>query len=60
MDEDGCVDIYIGPEAPEGFEPNWIKTNPDEGWFTLLRLYAPLQPILKKEWVPNDIERVEQ
>ncbi len=56
--DDGSVDLYIGPEAPEGFEPNWIKTNPDEGWFTLLRLYAPLEPILNKEWVPNDIERV--
>lgn len=56
--EDGSVTIYIGPEAPKGFEPNWVKTNPDEGWFTLLRLYAPLEPILKKEWVPNDIERV--
>lgn len=50
--------IYIGPKAPEGFKSNWIKTNPDEGWFTLLRLYAPLEPILKKQWVPNDIERV--
>jgi hypothetical protein len=57
--DDGSVNIYIGPKVPEGFEPNWIKTNPDEGWFTILRLYAPLEPILKKEWVPNDIELVE-
>ncbi len=56
--DDGSVDMYVGPEAPAGFEPNWIKTNPDEGWFTLLRLYGPLEPILSKEWVPNDIERV--
>lgn len=58
VNEDGSIDIYVGPEAPEGFEPNWIKTNPGEGWFTLLRLYAPLEPILEKEWIPNDIERV--
>jgi hypothetical protein len=56
--DDGSITIYIGPEAPKGFEPNWIKTNPGEGWFTLLRLYAPLEPILKKAWVPNDIEQV--
>lgn len=56
---DGSVDIYFGPEEPEGFEPNWIKTNPDEGWFVLLRLYGPLEPVLSLDWVPNDIERVE-
>lgn len=56
--DDGSVDIYIGPQAPKGFEPNWIETNPGEGWFTLFRLYGPLEPILRKEWVPNDIERV--
>jgi hypothetical protein len=56
--DDGSVDIYIGPEALKGLEPNWIKTNPDEGWFTILRLYAPLEPILTKEWAPNDIELV--
>ena len=39
-------------------EPNWIKTIPDEGWFVLLRLYGPEQPILDKSWIPNDIELV--
>ena len=40
------------------FGSNWIKTNPDEGWFTILRLYGPLEPIFEKTWKPNDIERV--
>ena len=53
---DGSIDIYIGPVAPDGFEPNWIKTNPGEGWFTILRLYGPLEPILERTWKPNDIE----
>ena len=39
-------------------EKNWIKTIPGEGWFTLLRLYAPLEPILDRTWRPNDIELV--
>lgn len=56
--DDGSVTVYIGPTAPKGFERNWIKTNPGEGWFTLLRLYAPLEPILNKSWRPNDIELV--
>ena len=51
--------MYFGPEGPEGFEPNWIKTKPGEGWFVLLRLYGPLEPILSLDWVPNDIERVD-
>jgi hypothetical protein len=55
---DGSVDIYFGPEAPAGFEQNWIKTIPNEGWFALPRLYAPLEPILTKEWRLNDIELV--
>ena len=56
--DDGSVDLYFGPVAPEGFERNWIKTKPDEGWFSLPRLYAPLEPILNKTWRWNDIERI--
>ncbi|MDJ0993015.1 MAG: DUF1214 domain-containing protein [Dinoroseobacter sp.] len=57
LNTDGSVDIIVGPKEPEG-EVNWIKTNPGEGWFTILRLYAPLEPILSRDWVPNDIERL--
>jgi len=38
---DGSIDIYFGPEAPEGKESNWIQTVPEKGWFCLLRLYSP-------------------
>ncbi len=57
--EDGSVDLYFGPEPPEGFEQNWVKTIPGEGWFTLPRLYAPMEPILDKTWRWNDIEQVD-
>ncbi len=57
--DDGSVDLYFGPEAPEGYEKNWVKTKPGEGWFTLPRFYAPLEPILDKTWRWNDIERIE-
>ena len=56
--DDGSVDIFVSPKKPEG-EVNWIKTNPDEGWFTILRLYAPLESILSRVWVPNDIEHLD-
>ncbi len=52
--DDGSVDLYFDPEAPESFEKNWIKTIPGEGWFTLPRLYAPLKPIVGKTWRWND------
>jgi hypothetical protein len=59
--EDGSVDLYFGPELPEGVsENNWIKTKPGEGWFILSRLYAPLEPILNKTWKLNDIELVKK
>ncbi len=57
--DDGSVDLYFSPVAPKGFEKNWIKTKPGEGWFTLKRLYGPLEPILDKTWRWNDIEKVE-
>jgi hypothetical protein len=56
---DGSVDVYIGPEAPKGIQKNWVKTIPGKGWFTLLRLYGPLEPVLNRSWKPNDLERVQ-
>ncbi len=54
---DGSVDIYFGPIAPEGFEKNWIPTVPGRAWFTWFRLYAPLEPYLKRTWPLPDIEK---
>ena len=56
---DGSTDIYFGPEAPAGRESNWIQTVPGRGWFTILRLYSPLQPFFDKTWQPSEIELVE-
>ncbi len=56
--DDGSVDLYFAPEPPDDFEQNWIKTIPNEGWFILARLYAPLEPILNKEWRLDDIELI--
>jgi len=55
---DGSIDIYFGPEAPDEYEQNWIKTIPGEGWFTLPRLFGPLEPVLDKTWRWNDIEKI--
>jgi hypothetical protein len=55
MNEDGSVDLYFGPEAPQGKEQNWVKTIPGEGWSTLIRFYGPLEPYFDQTWRPDDI-----
>ena len=57
--EDGSVDLYFGPEAPEGKETNWIQTVPGKGFFAILRLYSPTEPWFEKTWRPGDIELVQ-
>ncbi len=57
--EDGSLDLYFGPEPPEGFEDNWIQTVPGKGFFTILRLYSPTEAWFDKTWRPGDIEPVE-
>jgi len=59
MNADGSVDLHFGPEAPEGKESNWIQTVPGKGWYTILRLYGPLEPWFDKTWRPGEIELVE-
>ncbi len=56
---DGSVDVYFGPEAPNGKEKNWIETVPAKSWFVILRLYGPLEPWFDKTWRPGEIELVE-
>ncbi len=58
VNSDGSVDIYFGPKAPVGHERNWIKTDPDKGFFVVFRFYGPLKGYIEKSWVLNDFERV--
>jgi hypothetical protein len=55
---DGSVDLYFGPKAPPGKDANWIATLPGKGWFTLFRLYGPLEPWFDKTWRPGEIEEM--
>ncbi|WSH03678.1 DUF1214 domain-containing protein [Rhizobium ruizarguesonis] len=57
---DGSTTVYFGPTQPDGVaRGNWIQTDPKKGWFTLLRLYSPLEPFFTKEWRPSEIELVQ-
>ncbi len=59
VNPDTSVDLYFGPQPPAGKESNWIQTGPGKGWFTILRLYGPLEPWFDKSWRPGEIELVE-
>ncbi len=58
INPDNSVDIYFGPNTPQGKENNWVQTIPGKGWNTLLRLYGPLQSWFDKTWRPGEIEEV--
>jgi len=56
---DGSTDVYFGPSAPEGKEDNWIQTMPGKGWFTILRMYNPLEAFFDKSWKVGEIELID-
>ena len=55
---DGSVDLYIGPNAPAGFEKNWIPTVAGKAWFPYFRLYGPTEAHFNRTWVLPDFEKV--
>jgi hypothetical protein len=54
---DGSVDVYFAPAQPVNSR-NWIQTIPGKSWFTIFRLYGPLQPWFDKSWRLPDFELV--
>ncbi|VGO23443.1 DUF1254 domain-containing protein [Pontiella sulfatireligans] len=55
---DGSVDLYFGPEAPEGKDSNWIQTNKGESFFVYLRLYGPEQAYFDQTFPMHKIEKI--
>jgi hypothetical protein len=55
---DGSVDLYFGPNAPKGFEKNWVPTVAGKAWFPYFRLYAPTEAHFDRTWILPDFERV--
>jgi hypothetical protein len=57
---DGSTVVYFAPTRPDGVAAgNWIQTDPERGWFVILRLYSPLQSYFDKTWRPGEIELVD-
>jgi len=57
INADGSVDIFFGPEPPEGREANWVQTRSGEGWFSYFRLFGPTEPFFDKSWVLPDFAK---
>lgn len=58
--EDGSTTIWFSPEQPDGVaRGNWIQTDPEKGWVTLLRLYSPMPAFFDKSWQPTDVTVVD-
>jgi hypothetical protein len=55
---DGSVDLFFGPDAPEGMESNWIQTIPGRAWFAYFRWYGPTEAYYAKTWQLPDIKLV--
>jgi hypothetical protein len=59
LDAGGSTAIYFDPQQPDGVKRgNRIQTMRGKGWFTILRLYSPLEPFFTKEWRLSKIELV--
>jgi hypothetical protein len=50
VNDDESVDVFIGPDAPEGMESNWIETIPGSSIFIGLRTYGPEESVLSGEY----------
>jgi len=56
INPDGSIDVYFGPEPPEGKEANWIETKPGRAWFSYFRFFGPTEPFFDKTWVLTEFE----
>jgi hypothetical protein len=56
--EDGSVDVFFGPTAPDGASSNWVPTKACTSFEVLFRFFGPDQRLFDKTWKLPDIERV--
>jgi hypothetical protein len=57
--DDGSIDLFIGAQAPDGMEPNFMKTIGEDGWFVYFRLYAPTEPFFDRTYALPDFELID-
>ena len=59
VNEDGSVYILVGSEALQGWESNWVKSEPGKGWFPYIRCYAPSQAWFDGSYNLPQVEQVD-
>jgi hypothetical protein len=52
---DGSVDLFFGPESPQGKDGNWVPTRAGHEFEVLFRLYGPQKSFFDKNWKLPDI-----
>jgi hypothetical protein len=58
LNSDGSLDVYFGPNPPDGREQGWIQTVPGRFWYAYLRLVGPTEAYFDRAWPLTDIENV--
>ena len=48
-EDNGDLIINFGPAAPDGHDGNWIQTRAGKGWFPILRIYGPLEALVRQD-----------
>lgn len=51
FNDDGSIDLYVGPKSPEGKEANWIESNSNNNSLFLFRFYGPKAGVRDGSWV---------
>jgi hypothetical protein len=55
--DDGSIDVFFGPSAPDGYESNWIPTTKNDFWVGF-RFYGPDWARLGKTWKAERPEKI--
>ena len=54
---DGSIDLYVGPKAPRGKQSNWIETNSQNNSMFLFRFYGPTAGVRDGSWTMDGFEK---
>jgi hypothetical protein len=57
--DDGSIDLYVGPAAPAGKESNWIETNSDNSAVFLFRFYGPEAGAKDGSWTMTGFDKLD-
>ena len=58
VNDDGSIDLYLGPKPVKGYEANTVITNPEEDIFLMFRLYGAKPQLWERKWKLGDPELV--